>query len=202
MENPPARQPRVSPAAPRARRAWVTPACLAGAVVIAGAMILPPFAADTLFPSRGADRSPDAADATGPAATDNGTPSEIIAEIGDKSSAEVEAKDRDQPLVAAPADEAPQSAASETSPGTAETISTLASGVFASRPALETAAAAEPRTDLALRPIPPLGLATAAPAEATPAISPPPARREPLPLQTDLLPTETPAPKPGPDRHG
>jgi len=68
------------------------------------------------------------------------------------------------------------------------------------------ATAAERSIALALPEIAPLGAAATAPSEASPAISPPPARREPLPLQTDLLPAEMPGPpplaKPGPDGHG
>ena len=204
MENAPARQPRVSPAAPRVSRAWVTPACLAVAVVIAGVVILPPFAAGTLFPSRGTVSSSGILRAGEPAAS--GASSAIGAQTGDKPEGEVEAKYSDLPLAAEPAYEPPRRVASETSPGTTETRGTLATGVFASRPPPETAVAAEPPKELAVQPIPPLNTGAAASADAAPAISPPPARRDPLPLQTDLLPIETPGPpsatKPGPDRHG
>lgn len=227
MLNAPARRPRVSPAAPGIGRAWVTMAFLVGAALLAGAVILPPFAAGSLFPSRSltsaprataqpsapADSSPIVAEtisaeprAENPAATDT----------GDKPDGDVETRYSDLPLGAEPANEPPHRAAPETVPGAVPTSGTaasgtltgggLATGMFASRTALDTATAAEPSIELALRPIPPLGAAAAVAAEARPALSPPPARREPLPLQTDLLPAEVPGPrpvaKPGPERHG
>ena len=207
MQNAPARQPRVSPAASGVGRAWATTACLAGAVMLASAVILPPFAAGYLFPSRSTASSPrPTAQPSAPADSSSiraetasaeiRAPSAPAANIGDKPDGNVETRYSDLPLGTEPADEPPLSAAL---PG-----STLATGVFGPRPP-ETAAT-EPSIELAVRPIPPLGAAAAAPAEPHPAISPPPARRDPLPLQTDLLPAAMPGPpplaKPAPDRHG
>jgi hypothetical protein len=206
MQNAPARQPRVSPAASGVGRAWATAACLVGALILAGAVILPPFAAGYLFPSRSTASPPrptgqpsaPASSSPGPAQTvsaESRTPSATA--IGDKPDGNVETRYSNLPLGAGPAKEPPRSATSEGVPST-----TLATGVFA--PRMAPATAAEPSIALALPENAPLGAATA-PAEASPAISPPPAR-EPLPLQTDLLPAEMPGPpplaKPGPDGHG
>jgi hypothetical protein len=208
MQNAPARQPRVSPAASGVGRAWATAACLVGAVILAGAVILPPFAAGYLFPSRStaspprptAQLSAPASSSPGPAQTasaESRTPSATA--TGDKPDGNVETRYSDLPLGAEPAKEPPRSATSEDLRSTA-----LATGVFAPRMAPETAA--EPSITLALPEIAPLGAAATAPAEARPAISQPPARREPLPLQTDLLPAEMPGAPPlaksGPDGHG
>ena len=213
MQNAPARQPRVSPAAPGVGRAWATTACLVGAVILAGAVILPPFAAGHLFPSRNtaSPPRPTAPAASSPTTAETTsavirTPSAAAADPDRKPGGNVETRYGDLPLSAEPANEPPRTAASEIPPSTAPAGGTLSTGVFGSRTAPETATAAEPSMGLALRPIPPLGTAAAAPVEARPAVSPPPARREPLPLQTDLLPAETPDPPsattPGPDRHG
>lgn len=206
MQNAPARQPRVSTATPRKGRAWVTPACLVGAALLAGVVMLPPFAAGTLFPNRSIASASVVSRAIETVAAQTGTPNATIAQSGDKPDGDIEAKYSDLPPAAEPANDPPRSAASEAMPASAPAGGTLATGVFASRPAPEPGAAAEPTTELALQPIPPIGAAAATPAEARPAISSPPSRREGLPLQTDLLPTEMPGPpsltQPGPDRRG
>jgi hypothetical protein len=211
MQNAPARQPRVSPAAPGAGHAWVTAAFLVGAVILAGAVVLPPFAAGYLFPSRStaspprptaqssarAASLPIAAETTSAASR---TTSVTAAATGDKADGNVETRYSDLPLRTEPANEPPRSAAPA---GGALTGSALATGVFGPRTAPEAATADEPSIGLALPAIPPLGAASV---EVRPGVSPPPVRRGPLPLKTDLLPAEMPGPpplaKPGPDRHG
>ena len=209
MQNAPTRQPRVSPAASGVGRAWATTACLVGAVILAGAVILPPFAAGYLLPSRSIATPPrPSAQPSAPAgswsvavetASAETRPPTSTANTGHKPDDNVATRDSDLPLGAAPANEPPRGTVAA---GGAPAGSSLATGVFASRTSPEIVTA-EPPIELVLPAIPPL---SAAPAEARPAVSPPPARREPLPLQTDLLPTEMPGPsplaKPGPDRHG
>lgn len=214
MQNAPARQPRVSPAAPGMGRAWATTACLVGAVLLAGAVILPPFAAGYLFPRRSTASPPrPTAQPSTPAGSssiaaettsaETHTPSAAGSNTGDKPDRNAETRYSDLPLGTEPANEPPHSTAAAAG---LLTGGALATGVFAPRTAPEADTAAEPSIELALPAIPPLGAAAAAPAEARPAVSPPPPRREPLPLQTDLLPAEIPGPpplaKPGPDRHG
>lgn len=242
MEIAPVRQPGVRPAAPRMGRAWHTAAYLVAAALVAGAVMLPPFAAGFLFPGRAAAPSPgphpaaakapppaQSAVTTGSAAAEPGTPAApnpIAADSGDnaplKRDAPVETMFSDLPIAGEPANEPPRRTAPVAAPSGVLTSGVLtsgvlASGVFASRSLAEASAAADPATELALRPIPPLDTAAAGAPQPHPTISPPPARREPLPLQTDLLTAQTPGPqsigKPDPapsdgalpsgkDRHG
>jgi len=202
MQNAPARQPRVSPAAPRTGRGWITAASLVVASLVAGLVMVPPFAAGTLFPGRSAGSS-----AGSPSVAEPVAASRTATETADKPDADVETKYSDLPLAAAPANVPPHRPSSETSATSDVPASgTLATGVFASRaiPEPETAPPGPPG-GLTVQPIPPL--ATPAPPETRSVISPPPARREPLPMQTDLLPAETPNQPPpaaisGPGRHG
>ena len=209
MQNAPARQPRVGPAVPRIDRAWFTPACLTAAIVLAGAVMLPPFAAGTLFPGRSVGSSAEEARPTGPVesiAAQPATPIAAVDQTNDEPDGNLEAKYGELPLAAEPANEPPRNPASEAN----RAGGTLATGVFASRIAPEAGTAGEPSGQLAppsipSPSIPPLAVAPAS-TEPQPAASPPPPRREPLPLQTDLLPMERPGPasggKPNPDRHG
>src|SRR4051812_39123178 len=170
MQNAPARQPRVSPAAPRTGRSWVTAASLVGAALMAGAAMVPPFAVGTLFPSRSIASSASSSRAVETTSVETGTTSPMAAPIPDKPDAAVEVTYSDLPLAAEPANEPPRGAASEVPPGTPRAsgtaatgtlatgtlaTGTLATGVFAARLAPETGAA-DPATQLAVQPISPL----------------------------------------------
>jgi hypothetical protein len=205
MQNAPARQPRVGPAVPQTRRGWLTPAFLTAAILLAGAVMLPPFAAGTLFPSRNVGSSAGTSRAIAPVETLAAQPeAQIAAAVPSAGTTDgnVETTYSELPLAPEPANEPPRSPGSDmTRPS-----GTLATGIFAARIAPEAEAAAEPSTELAVPTIPPLVAAAPASAEPGPAISPPPARRQPLPLQTDLLPPPSPRQpsggKSGADRHG
>src|SRR5689334_589663 len=113
MQNAPARQPRVSPAAPLTRRAWITPACLVGAAVVVGAVMLPPFAARSLVPNRSAVLSPAPSGAVEPAAAESSTPSAAVARTDDKADGKIGTKYSDLPVAAEPANEPPRNTAAE-----------------------------------------------------------------------------------------
>jgi hypothetical protein len=198
MHTAPARQPRVSPAAPRIGRRWLTAASLVGAALIAGVVMVPPFAAGTVFPSRSAELPP-------PSVATESVMASAIAANADKPPADVETKYSDLPLTTNPANEPPRNPEPEPAASDQTASGTLVTGIFASRLISEPEAMpVAPSAELTVQPIPPL--ATPAPTTTQPPISPPPARREPLPLQTDLLPTETPGQpgiaKSGPDHRG
>jgi hypothetical protein len=225
MEIAPVRQPRVSPASPRTGRAWRTAAGLVGAALIAGVVMLPPFAAGYLFPSR--DVAPASAPQSQPAAPSARQVRAPAADIDtadrgvrDQPQGDVDTVFRDLPIAAEPPNEPPHRDASVVpsnplvpgsppsgAPPSASPLtgmapgSALATGLFAARPSGAPGGAAEPATELALPPIAPLATPAAAEPALSPAVSPPPRPREPLPLQTELLTSGTPAPPPsaGPD---
>ena len=203
MQTAPVRQPRVSPAAPRAGRAWITAACLVGAVLtrrrgdaaavrrrLSVSQPQPRYAQASAQPSappcivacRGRHHAsePRARTPPIPATYRTAACETRYSDLPLERRAGQRAAARATRLQAARA--ARRRHADGRRPG--DRYARSADGAPGATAAGRRRAGAA--TDPAARP------AAAAAGRGRPAVSPPPARREPLPLQTDLLPATTP----------
>ena len=191
METAPARQPRIGPARPRTRRTMRLALAAIGAALAASAVLLQPFADSHLFPGNAGPRH----SASPPLSAPTAVPDLLVAPAAVAPSPEERA--------AAPARGAPAAPSTVERP-LATSGSLPSAATMAERPVLPVAPVAAPPP----QPIPPPAAAAAqnsaagaaapvlpptvsvsapVPAAAAAVVGTPPPR-EPLPLQTDLLP--------------